>query len=84
VGNAHLTEHADMAEAAHGHFNELLGTASTRDTMMNLAALFGKTHDLSDLEEPFTEQEIWAAIKRLPANKAPGPDGFTSEFMHVC
>jgi hypothetical protein len=73
-----------MAEAAHEHFDQLLGTASARDTTLNLAALFGETHDLSDLEEPFTEQEIWAAIKRLPANKAPGPDGFTGEFMRAC
>jgi hypothetical protein len=30
------------------------------------------------------EEEIWAAIRALPADKAPGPDGFTARFYQVC
>lgn len=29
------------------------------------------------LEAHITEEEVWAAIKALPSDKAPGPDGFT-------
>ena len=40
--------------------------------------------DLSILEEPFTEEEIWATIQSLPADRAPGPDGFTGRFYKTC
>ena len=40
--------------------------------------------DLSILEEPFTEEEIWATIQSLPADQAPGPDGFTVRFYKTC
>ncbi|KAK1319963.1 hypothetical protein QJS10_CPB04g01501 [Acorus calamus] len=29
---------------------------------------------------PFTEAEIESAVRRLPPNRAPGPDGFSGEF----
>jgi hypothetical protein len=35
---------------------------------------------LSDLEGIFTEEEVWAVIKELPQDRAPGPDGFIGLF----
>jgi hypothetical protein len=40
--------------------------------------------DLTHLELPLSEDEIWAAIRALPADKAPGPDGFTARFFQTC
>ena len=37
-------------------------------------------HDLSILEAPFSEKEVWATIKDMPVDKALGPDGFTGRF----
>jgi exonuclease III len=37
-----------------------------------------------ELDRPFTADEIGAAVKDLPNNKAPGPDGFTNDFYKQC
>ncbi|KAK2975193.1 hypothetical protein RJ640_022085 [Escallonia rubra] len=37
----------------------------------------------ANLESPFTEDEVWSAVKGCKADKAPGPDGFNFGFIHA-
>ena len=36
--------------------------------------------EIEDLNRPITSTEITVVIRNIPANKSPGPDGFTAEF----
>ena len=36
--------------------------------------------EIGDLKRPITSKEIETVIRNPPANRSPGPDGFTAEF----
>jgi hypothetical protein len=69
-----FTNHDDKAHLVDQHYDELLGTCLEREYTINL----------SDFELPFTEEEVWMTIKKLPFDKAPGLDGFMRRFCKTC
>jgi hypothetical protein len=68
------TDHEKKAEIIDDFYSNLLGQNAARENTINLAALGIPSHDLSELDAPFSEEEVWNTIKLLPPDKAPDPD----------
>lgn len=84
TGSAHLTTEEDKHKELFRHFKELIGSPHRRMHTLNWEALNIQRHDLTSLEQNFSEEELKEAVFGLPAGKAPGPDGFTSSFYRKC
>jgi hypothetical protein len=76
--------HAGKASIIDDFYNSLLGTRVDRENTVDLTELGLNTHDLTELDLPFTVVEVWRTIEQLPPDKAPGPDGFTGRFYKSC
>ncbi|XP_037418890.1 uncharacterized protein LOC119283440 [Triticum dicoccoides] len=50
----------------------------------DLPNIIKRREDLDQLTAPFSRQEIDNAIKEMPADRAPGPDGFMGHFIKSC
>jgi mannosylglycoprotein endo-beta-mannosidase len=79
---AHSQE--EKEDLATSFYNNLFGGGVSREHDLSLAAAGLPALDLSDLEAAFTVEESWTAIKDMPANRAPGPDGFSWDFYKSC
>lgn len=75
-----LTTPTDMAQALFRHFVQVFGQTAPTGSPLDLEAMGIAAQDLGDLTMPVTEDEVWAAIKELPADRAPGLDGYTGAF----
>lgn len=86
VVGAVVLDHAAIAQAAFDHFLSLWvppRSLSCPGTLTS-SGLGWRTWLTLSLEAPFTEEEIWEVVWQLPWGKAPGPDGFTAEFLQSC
>ena len=79
-----LTKHEEKEQNIFNFYSTLLGENLDRGVTVNLEALNAPNLDLSELDDPFSEEEVWKTISSLPPDKAPGPDGFTRKFYKVC
>ncbi|CAN6171901.1 unnamed protein product [Urochloa humidicola] len=73
--------HESKAQEAYNHFSAHFGRPPQRDVTFNWNELSLGNHDLSHLEEEFSEQEVHAVIADLAGEKAPGPDGYIGIFF---
>jgi mannosylglycoprotein endo-beta-mannosidase len=79
--NGWVTDHAAKEEIIQNHFTSVLGHGAIRRHDFNWEELHFEYPDLQVLGEPFSEDEVHTAIKQMPGEKAPGPDGFTGAFF---
>jgi mannosylglycoprotein endo-beta-mannosidase len=80
VDNILITDQQGKEEVFFNAYKNLLGTIENRDFDFDLHALGLRQHVLPDLDALFTDDEVWAVIKELPKDRAPGPDGFIGSF----
>jgi hypothetical protein len=83
VADRVLTDQEEKKQAVWNFYNNLLGMSGQREFTLDLQAFHRPAIDLSDLEQAVTEEEVWATIKSLPSDKAPGPDGYTGRFYKL-
>ena len=79
-----LWSHEDKKNEIFNHFMSTLGTKEQRTCTLNWSELALPPVSAAGLDAAFTEEEIWAAIAEMPAEKASGPDGFTATFYKFC
>ena len=73
-GSEIITEQGRIMEVFSEAYDNLLDKAPARDHTLDLDYLDMSQLDLTELQEIFTENEIWQVIKELPPDRAPGPD----------
>ena len=79
-----VTEHDDKAALLYSAFKGRMGVTSQPQMQFNLQDLINIDVDLSSLVQPFLREEIDYLIRKLPLDKAPGPDGFNGLFVKRC
>jgi hypothetical protein len=77
-------DHVDKAEAMDSFFEDLLGTSADRPFSLDLDYLGFPSITLSEIDGEFTMKEVRNAIKGMPLDKFPSPDGFLAHFFVVC
>jgi hypothetical protein len=84
VGDQVVVSQDEKEKAVFEFYEIILGKAEERNFTLDLDELVIQHHVLSVLDIPFLEEEVWATIKDMHLDKAPGPDGFTGRFYKSC
>ena len=61
-----------------------MGVTTSPVMIFDLQSLITAVPGLDELVLPFEHEEIDSVVKRMPIDKAPGPDGFNGMFMKRC
>jgi hypothetical protein len=83
-GNEVATTHDQKEALLYKHYAQFLGTNKQRELAIDWEALNYQSHDLSELETPFDEEELHYTINDMHSEKAPGPDGYIGLFFKSC
>src|SRR5438105_421777 len=79
-----VIDHAGKEKVIFEAFKERLGTRHNPDMLFKLETLIEPIPGLENLSAPFTSEEIDDVVSKMPADKAPGPDGFNGQFLKSC
>jgi len=78
-----ITEHHSKATLLWEDFKDRMGQSQNPVMLFDMHNLVS-TRNLEELPASFSHEDIDNIIKHLPANKAPGPNGFNGAFFKKC
>jgi len=81
---AMVQDHAGKAGMLWAAFRHRMGNTSSPNMTFDLSQLIQPVNDLHSLVDPFLQEETDLIIRRMPSDKAPGPDGFNGLFLKKC
>jgi hypothetical protein len=82
--NGWVTDHEAKQQVILNHFSLVMRKGDARSVDFNWEGIHFDNPNLESMGDPFTEEEVSNAIKQIPSDKAPGPDGFTWIFFKRC
>jgi hypothetical protein len=83
-GAGWVVDHNDKRNVVQDHFEHIMADPPPCSCDFNWPLLQWDSPDLSSLDRPFSEDEIWQAIRLMPQDTTSGPDGFTGLFLRKC
>jgi hypothetical protein len=75
-----ISDHHAKASLIWEEYRDKMGHTINPKMLFNLSDLI-VTHNLDDLPVSFSHEDIDRAVKLMPTDKAPGPDGFNGAFF---
>jgi hypothetical protein len=84
-----IRDHERIEEELHRYYQTLL-TENNEDRAAAISRVTSHIPKLitpeqnAALNRPISKEEVDKAVKDMPPGKAPGPDGFTTDFFHHC
>jgi hypothetical protein len=82
--NGWVTDHEAKEQVILNHFHSIMRKGDVRSVDFNWEGIHFNNPNLESMGDPFTEEEVSNAIKQMPSDKAPGPDGFMGIFFKRC
>jgi len=79
-----IHDHEGKADLLWNSFRNRMSTTSSPTMLFYLSSLVTPVNDLDSLAAPILQEEVDLVVKRMPADKAPGPDGFNGRFLKKC
>jgi hypothetical protein len=75
-----LFTHKEKAAKLFDHYSSHFGRPQQREHSLDWQELGLAQHDLSHLEDDFTEEELLVVIQEIATDKAPSPDAYIGVF----
>jgi hypothetical protein len=79
-----VQDHAGKAGMLWAALRHRMGSTSSPNMTFDLSLLIQPVNDLDSLVGPFLQEEIDLIVRKMPLDKAPGPDGFNGLFLKKC